>query len=86
MSVFGATHVALTGVLIAWQPHSSQPSAPTLIGVLTDVTNPLVAFTAAAGIAATSAIPALRPPSGPPAPTTTSHPTDSFHAHLVTPT
>ncbi len=82
VSVFGATHVALTGVLIARQPHSSQPSAPTLIGVLTDVTNPLVAFTAAAGIAATSAIPALRPPGGPPAPTTTSHPTDSLHAHL----
>ncbi|MEO9220597.1 MAG: hypothetical protein ABI251_02250, partial [Mycobacteriaceae bacterium] len=39
-----------------------QALGATLIGVLTDVTTPLVAFTAAAGIAATSAIPALRPP------------------------
>ncbi len=94
-SVFGATYVALTGVLIAWasalQPATPAPATATLfivltlgqalgatlIGVLTDVTNPLVAFTAAAGIGATSAIPALRPPGGPPTPATASHPTDS---------
>ncbi len=54
-----------------------QAIGATLIGVLTDVTNPLVAFTAAAVLAATSAIPTLHPPGGPPAPTTASHPTDS---------
>jgi len=90
-SVFGATYVALTGVLIAWAS-ALQPATPagatatlfivltlgqaigaTLIGALTDVTNPFVAFTAAAGIAATSAIPALRPPGRPPTPATASH-------------
>jgi len=94
-SVFGATYVALTGVLIAWAS-ALQPATPagatatlfivltlgqalgaTLIGVLADFTNPLVAFTAAAGIAATSAIPALRRPGRPPTPAAASHPTDS---------
>ena len=91
-SVFGATYVALTGVLIAWAS-TLQPATPagatatlfivltlgqaigaTLIGVLTDATNPLVAFTAAAGIAATSTIPALRPTGGGPTPATAIHP------------
>jgi len=54
-----------------------QAIGATLIGVLTDATNPRVAFTAAAVLAATSTIPALRPPGGPPAPATASHPTGS---------
>jgi len=91
-SVFGATYVALTGVLIAWAS-ALQPATPagatatlfivltlgqaigaTLIGVLTDATNPLVAFTAAAVLAATSTIPALRPTGGGPTPATAIHP------------
>ncbi len=91
-SVFGATYVALTGVLIAWAA-TLQPATPaaatatlfivltlgqaigaTLIGVLTDATNPLVAFTAAAVVAATSTIPALHRPGGPPAPASAIHP------------
>lgn len=77
-SVFGATYVALSGVLISWAAtlRPATPAAPTatlfigltigqaigatLIGVLIDATNPRVAFTAAAVVAATSAIPTLR--------------------------
>ena len=91
-SVFGATYVALTGVLIAWAA-TLQPATPaaatatlfivltlgqaigaTLIGVLTEATNPRVAFTAAAVLAATSTIPALRPSGGGPTPATAIHP------------
>jgi len=54
-----------------------QAIGATLIGVLTDATNPRVAFTAAAVLAATSTIPALRPSGGGPTPATAIHPTDS---------